>query len=84
MDAIIDGYTSDLDVLAELAAVDCGEYAPTYDVWFAMQLAAGRSRDEINFCDYMTECRRAATLTAWEALTYFGAVDDDDYIPDEV
>lgn len=79
-------HTRDLDVLAELAAVDCGDFAPTHDVWFAMQLAAGRPRDEIDFCDYMAECRRAATLTAWEALTYFGAVDDDDAVPsyDEV
>jgi len=81
VEPIIDAYTNALDALAALAAVDCGDYAPTYDVWLAMQLAAGRRREAVNFCDYMDACRDAATWQAWPALTYFGAVDDDDAVP---
>lgn len=83
MDAVIDGYLSDLDALAALAAVDIEPPPPGYDEWNAIRLATGRPCGA--FWEYLQDTDRN-TLRYWPALIYFGAVDDDPDVPgvDEV
>lgn len=57
------------------------EYPASYDEWNAINVKMGRPRG--TFLQYLDYCRNHVSLFSYNALTYFGAIDDDDFIGDE-
>jgi len=81
VEPVIDGYTSDLDELAALAAVDIEPPPPDFYQWNEIRARMGRPCG--TFWEYLDHTDRN-TFRHWPALILFDAVPDDDYIPDEV
>ena len=76
IDGRIDEYLTGLD--AE-AAADALPYAPDFDEWNALQARMGLASG--SFWEYLCSAFRYTTPSQWDALVYFGAIDDDDYVP---
>lgn len=55
-------------------------FPPSFDEWQAIRLQTGRNRG--TFLQYMHELNRAGERQSRDTLLYFGAIDDDDYVPD--
>ena len=76
IDGRIDDYLTGLD--AE-AAADALPYAPDFDEWNALRALMGLASG--SFWEYLCSAFRYTTPRQWEALIYFDAIDDDDYVP---
>lgn len=67
-----------------LTGIDTAEqyhwFPPSFDEWNAIRLQTGREPGTFN--QYLTELSRAEDRRYHEALVMFGAIDDDDFIPD--
>lgn len=76
-DERIDDYLAAID--AQTAAPDLFPFPLSFDEWNAIRATTGQARGD--FWQYLTELDRAGTRRSYDALTYFGAIDDDDYVP---
>lgn len=54
------------------------EYPLSFDEWNAANTRMGRAQG--SFTEYLDYCRNNVPLFSYGALTYFGAIDDDDFI----
>ena len=77
-----------IDVAAErqaeyIDALDADDplnwFPPSFDEWSAIKRKMGSAPGD--FLDYLRELNRAGNRQCYEALTFFGAIDDDDYVP---
>ena len=75
-DERIADYLIDLD--AE-AAADALPYAPDFDEWNALRARMGLTSG--SFWEYLCSAFRYTTPRQWDTLCYFGAIDDDDCVP---
>jgi len=57
------------------------EFPVAFDEWNAINAAMGRPQGD--FTDYLHYCANHVPRYSYDALTYFGAIDDDDFIGDE-
>jgi len=57
------------------------EYPLSFDEWNAANTRMGRARG--TFLQYLDYCRNHVSLFSYNALTYFGAIDDDDFIEEQ-
>ena len=69
-----------LDRLDELAANDCNGFPLSFDEWNATNTVMGRPCG--SWWHYLTYCRNYVPVKGHDALVQFGAIDDDDFIPD--
>ena len=72
----LDDYLTGLD-----AAEQYHWFPPSFDEWQAIRLQTGREPGTFN--RYLTELSRAEDRRYHDVLVQFGAIDDDDFIPDE-
>ena len=72
-----DDYLAAID--AQTVAPDLFPFPPSFDEWNAIRANVGLPHGD--FWQYLTELDRAGTRRAYDALTYFGAIDDDDFVP---
>lgn len=78
-DERLDDYLDGID--ATDTASDFHWFPPSYDEWNAIRAATGRPCGTFN--QYLDELSRAGIRQSYDALTYFGAIDDDDCVPTE-
>lgn len=55
-------------------------FPPSFDEWNAIRRNTGRNPGD--WLDYMKELNRAGERQSRDTLLWFGAIDDDDFIPD--
>ena len=70
-----------LDATDEWLATCEREFPVAFDEWNAINAVMGRAQG--SFTEYLDYCRNNVPLFSYGALTYFGAIDDDDFIGDE-
>lgn len=71
----IDEHLDDID---EWLATCEREFPVAFDEWNAANTRMGRAQG--SFTEYLDYCRNNVPLFSYGALTYFGAIDDDDFI----
>lgn len=69
-----------LDNLDELDTSDCNGFPLLFDEWNATNARMGRPCG--TWLHYLTYCRNYVPVRGYATLVQFGAIDDDDYIPD--
>lgn len=74
-----DRLTEYLNGLDLLAVSDCG-FPQSFDEWNATNARMGRACG--TWGEYLTYCRHYVPVHTYAALIQFGAIDDDDIIPD--
>jgi hypothetical protein len=79
----ITAHLDGIDAAADWTPIDAmlDGFPMSYDEWNAIRRNTGRPCG--TFYNYMTELSRSEERRLRETLIYFGAIDDDDCVPDE-